>query len=145
MSRDTTMTAHNLEIVGRDISGKAQKVYGQESVLCLSLTVWYGSATKDQRRRLNRVVRNAGRNVGCERPSLEELYCKRTVARSRRIIADRSHPANDVSALAVWRKVQGAEGTDQPAQQQLLSRGHRCSEPGPDCLNTVNVVYCATV
>ena len=70
-----------------------------ESVLCFSLTVWYGSTTKDQRRRLNRVVRNAGRIVGCELPPWEELHCKRTVARSRRIIADRSHPANDLFQL----------------------------------------------
>ena len=58
-----------------------------ENVLCFSLTVWYGSTTEDQRRRLNRVVRNAGRIVGCELPSLEELYYKRTVARSGRILS----------------------------------------------------------
>ena len=52
-----------------------------ESVLCFSLTVWCGSTTKDQRRQLNRVVRNAGRIVGCDLPSLEELHCKRTAAR----------------------------------------------------------------
>ena len=42
-----------------------------ENVLRFSLTVWYGSTTEDQRRRLNRVVRNAGRIVGCELPSLD--------------------------------------------------------------------------
>ena len=52
-----------------------------ESVLCFLLTVWYGSTTKNQRRRPSRVVRNAGRIDGCELPSLEELYCKRTAAR----------------------------------------------------------------
>ena len=52
-----------------------------ESMLCFSQTVWCGSTTKDQRRRLNRVDRNAGRIVGCELTSLEELHCKWTVAR----------------------------------------------------------------
>ena len=52
-----------------------------ESVLRFSLTVWYGSTTKDERRRLNRIIMNAGRIDQCELPSLEELYCKRTVAR----------------------------------------------------------------
>ena len=46
-----------------------------------------------------------------------------------------------VSALVLWEKVLGAEGTDQPAQQQLFPPGHQCSEPGLDRLNTVNVVY----
>ena len=46
-----------------------------------------------------------------------------------------------VSALTLWGKVQGADGTDQPARQQLFPPGHRCSEPLLDCLNTVNVVY----
>ena len=70
-----------------------------ESVLCFLLTVWYGSTTKDQRRGLKRVTRNAGQIVWCELPSLEELYCKCTVARSRWIIADQSHPANDLFQL----------------------------------------------
>ena len=107
-----------------------------ERVLCFSQTVWYGS-TKDQRRRLNRVVRNAGKIVGCELPSLEELYCKRTVPRSRRIIADRSHPANVLfQLLPSGRKYRVLRaGTN-----RLNSRF-----PGLDCLKTVDVVYCATV
>ena len=66
-----------------------------ESVLCFSLSAWFGSTTKDQRRRLSRVVKNAGLIIECELPSLEEMYLclRRSVARSKRIIADQSHPA----------------------------------------------------
>ena len=48
-----------------------------ESVPCFSLPIWYGRTTQDQNRRLNRVIRNAGRIVGRELPSLEEIFTKR--------------------------------------------------------------------
>ena len=70
-----------------------------ESVLCFSLSVWFGSTTKDQRRRPSRVVKNAGRIIGRELPSLEETYLRRSVARSKRIIADQSHPAHSTCQL----------------------------------------------
>ena len=34
-----------------------------ESVLCFSLSVWHDSTTWDRKRRVNRVIRNAGRIV----------------------------------------------------------------------------------
>ena len=67
-----------------------------ESVRCFSLPVWYGSTTQDQMRRLNRVITNS---VGASSRELEEIFTKRSVARSRRTIADRSHPAHDLVQL----------------------------------------------
>ena len=67
-----------------------------ESVLCFSLPVWRGSTTQDQKRRVNRDIRKAGRIVGRLLPS---TFTKRSVARSRRITADRSHPAHDLFQL----------------------------------------------
>ena len=64
-----------------------------ESVLCFSLRIWYGSTTQDQKRCLNRVISSAGRIFGRELPSLEEIFTKRFVARSRRIIADMVPPS----------------------------------------------------
>ena len=43
---------------------------------------------------MQRVVRTAGRTVGCELPSLDQLYTDRTVARCAKIISDPSHPAH---------------------------------------------------
>ncbi len=48
-----------------------------ESVLCSSITVWFGSATKTDIRRLQRTVRTAERIIGTPLPSLQELYTSR--------------------------------------------------------------------
>ncbi|KAK3525591.1 hypothetical protein QTP70_000437 [Hemibagrus guttatus] len=48
-----------------------------ESVLCTSITVWFGSATKSDIRRLQRTVRNAERIIGAPLPTLQELYTSR--------------------------------------------------------------------
>ena len=70
-----------------------------ESALCFSLSVWFGSTTKDQQKHLSRVVKNAERIIGCELPSPEEMYLKRSVVSSKRIIADQSHPAHGLFQL----------------------------------------------
>ncbi|KAL0148195.1 hypothetical protein M9458_056516 [Cirrhinus mrigala] len=43
-----------------------------ESVLCTSITVWFGSATKSDIRRLQRTVRTAERIIGAPLPTLQE-------------------------------------------------------------------------
>ncbi|KAK3545948.1 hypothetical protein QTP70_016960, partial [Hemibagrus guttatus] len=48
-----------------------------ESVLCTSITVWFGSATKSDMRRLQRMVRTAERIIGTPLPTLQELYTSR--------------------------------------------------------------------
>ena len=70
-----------------------------ESVLTFSLCMWYGNTPQRQRDRLERVIRTAGRIIGCELPSLASIYSKRSVARARKIIADVSHPAKELSQL----------------------------------------------
>ena len=65
-----------------------------ESTLTFSICVWYGSTSQQLRNKLERVVRTAGRIVGCELPSLASLYDKRLLARAQKIVADDSHPAH---------------------------------------------------
>ncbi|KAK3555538.1 hypothetical protein QTP86_021797, partial [Hemibagrus guttatus] len=48
-----------------------------ESVLCTSITVWFGSATKSDIRTLQRTVRTAERIIGVPLPTLQELYTSR--------------------------------------------------------------------
>ncbi len=48
-----------------------------ESVLCMSITVWFSSVTKSDLRRQRRVVRTSERIIGTTLPSLEELYLSR--------------------------------------------------------------------
>ncbi len=48
-----------------------------ESVLCSSITVWFGSATKSDIKRLQWTVMTAERIIGAPLPSLQELYTSR--------------------------------------------------------------------
>ncbi|KAK3570810.1 hypothetical protein QTP86_027632, partial [Hemibagrus guttatus] len=65
-----------------------------ESVLCTSITVWFGSATKSDIRRLQRTVRTAERIIGAPQPTLQELYTSRVRKRALKITLDPSHPGH---------------------------------------------------
>ncbi len=70
-----------------------------ESVLCMSITVWFSSATKSDLRRLRRVVRTAERIIGTTLPTLQELYLSRVSKRAGKITLDPSHPAHSLFEL----------------------------------------------
>ncbi len=63
-----------------------------ESVLCSSITVWFGSASKSDIRRLQRTVRIAERIIGVHLPSLQDLYYSRVKKRAGNIITDPLSP-----------------------------------------------------
>ena len=65
-----------------------------ESVLTLSITVWYGSTTVDEKRKIARVIRTASQIIGIKLNSADEIYRQRTLARAHSISTDGSHPAN---------------------------------------------------
>ncbi len=67
-----------------------------ESVLCSSITVWFGSATKTDIRRLQRTVRTAERIIGAPLPSLQELYTSRVRKRAKKVTLDPSHQAHSL-------------------------------------------------
>ncbi len=69
------------------------------SVLCSSITVWFGSANKTDIRRLQRTVRTAERIIGVPMPSLQELYTSRVRKRAKKITLDPSHPAHSLFEL----------------------------------------------
>ena len=70
-----------------------------ESVLTLSITVWYGSATVCDRKRLERVVKTAGAIIGSPLPSVDAIYRSRLLKKAGAIIGDSSHPANHLFHL----------------------------------------------
>src|SRR4029434_6219542 len=70
-----------------------------ESVLCTSITVWFRSATKPDRNRLQRTVRSAGKIIGANLPSIQDLYTSRVSKRAGKIIADPSHPGHNLFKL----------------------------------------------
>ncbi|KAL0173598.1 hypothetical protein M9458_029566, partial [Cirrhinus mrigala] len=70
-----------------------------ESVLCTSITVWFGSATKSDTRRLQRMVQTAERIIGAPLPTLQELYTSRVRKRAQKINVDPSHPCHPLFEL----------------------------------------------
>ncbi len=70
-----------------------------ESILCMSITVWFSSATKSDLRRLLRVVRTAEWIIGTTLPTLQELYSSRVSKRTDKITLDPSHPAHSLFEL----------------------------------------------
>ncbi len=75
-----------------------------ESVLCSSITVWFGSASKSDIRRLQRTVRTAERIIGVHLPSLQDLYYSRVKKRAGNIITDPSHPGHDLFCASPFRQ-----------------------------------------
>ncbi|KAI2647223.1 putative RNA-directed DNA polymerase from transposon BS [Labeo rohita] len=70
-----------------------------ESVLCSSITVWVGAASKSDIRRLQRTVRTAERITGVHLPNLQDLYISRVKKQAGNIIQDPSHPGHNLFAL----------------------------------------------
>ncbi|KAL6107434.1 uncharacterized protein ACO6RY_11070 [Pungitius sinensis] len=67
-----------------------------ECILCSSITVWYAAATAKDKGRLQRVIHSAERVIGCNLPSLQDLFAARTLKRARKIVADPSHPGHEL-------------------------------------------------
>ncbi len=67
-----------------------------ETVLCSSITVWFGSATKTDIRRLQRTVRTAERIIGAPLTILQELYTSRVRKRAKKVTLNPSHPAHSL-------------------------------------------------
>ncbi|XP_061615866.1 uncharacterized protein LOC133470921 [Phyllopteryx taeniolatus] len=59
-----------------------------ESVLCSSITVWFGAATEKDKVRLQRTIKTAERIVGTPLPTLEDLHAARTKRRTCKILLD---------------------------------------------------------
>ncbi|KAM4553429.1 uncharacterized protein V3H82_017873 [Fundulus diaphanus] len=65
-----------------------------ESILTSSITILYAGATTKDKGRLQRVIRSAEKVIGCNLPSLQDLYASRTLRRAGKIVADPSHPSH---------------------------------------------------
>ncbi len=70
-----------------------------KSVLRTSITVWFGSATKSDIRRLQRTVQTAERIIAAPLPSIQELYTFRVRKRAQKITLDPSHPSHPLFEL----------------------------------------------
>src|SRR4029434_4484774 len=61
--------------------------------------VWLRSATKLDRNRLKRTVRSAGKIIGANLPTIQDLYTSRVRKRAGKITADPSHPGHKLFKL----------------------------------------------
>ena len=77
-----------------------------ESILTQSITVWFGHTSAADRKRLGRVIKYASRIIGheAELATIEELYHRRVIKRSKAIIKDEHHPANSLFRLMPHNK-----------------------------------------
>ena len=62
-----------------------------ESVLCFSITVWYGGLTGKSKHKLEKITKS-GRKLGADVVSLSELYEKSMLQIIEKIMSDVSHP-----------------------------------------------------
>ncbi|XP_061643355.1 GRIP1-associated protein 1 isoform X3 [Phyllopteryx taeniolatus] len=70
-----------------------------ESVLCSSITVWFGAATKNNKLRLQRTIKTAEKIVGTPLPTLEDLHAARSKTRACKILSDAPHPGHRLFQL----------------------------------------------
>ncbi|XP_078023582.1 uncharacterized protein LOC144462780 [Epinephelus lanceolatus] len=49
-----------------------------ESIVTSSITIWYAAATAKDKSRLQRIIRSTEKVIGCNLPSLQDLYVSRT-------------------------------------------------------------------
>ena len=70
-----------------------------ESILTSCITVWYGSASVMDRKRLQRVVKTAERIIRTPLPSLKSIYNRRVHRRAASIIKDPTHPQHGLFTL----------------------------------------------
>ncbi len=85
-----------------------------ESVLCSSITVWFGSASKSDIRRLQRTVRTAERIIGVHLPSLQDLYYSRV--KKRQVTSSQTPLTLDTTCLRFSLQ---ADATDLCALEHL--------------------------
>ncbi|KAI4873925.1 hypothetical protein NFI96_030145 [Prochilodus magdalenae] len=65
-----------------------------KSILTTSITIWFGSSTSQERTKLQRIIRTAERIIGCNLPSLQQIYTSRVRKRAGKITSDPSHPGH---------------------------------------------------
>ena len=84
--------------LSKDVLTKFYRVV-DESVLTLSIVVWYDNTTQEYRLKLERIVRSASKIIGTDLPSVESIYYSRLRKKSKSIIEDDYHPARDLFKL----------------------------------------------
>ncbi|XP_061617104.1 uncharacterized protein LOC133471509 isoform X2 [Phyllopteryx taeniolatus] len=93
-----------------------------ESVLCSSITVWFGAATKKDKLRLQRTIKTAERIVGTPLPTLEDLHAARTKTRACKILSDPAHPGHQLFQLLPSDRLLRCPCNDRSAADRIGER-----------------------
>jgi len=64
-----------------------------ESILCFSVTTWYGNISCQQKKKLKKIVKVSSK-LGVNVTSLQDLYDKCTTEQTKKIMKDEQHPLN---------------------------------------------------
>ncbi len=87
-------------------------------------TVWFGSATKSDIKRLQRTVRTAERNICAPLPNLQDFYIARVRKRVKNITLDPTHPSRSLRTVGFWSVLQSTNHQNNQAQEQCLNAGY---------------------
>ncbi len=119
------------EIQGLTSYPEKLSIQGPESVLTQCISVWYGNATNQDCKALQRVVRLASWRIsGSALPSLQDIYLKRCKSRAAKIIKDSNHPGNHFFIIhchlasasgAWWQKTERLRRSFFPQAIRLLN------------------------
>ncbi len=82
-----------------DIDSVRKKARQRMYSTSTSITVWFESATKQDRNRLQRTVRTAERITDADLPSIRDLYMSRVREQAGKITAHPSHPGQNLFQL----------------------------------------------
>ncbi|KAI4903318.1 hypothetical protein NFI96_001962 [Prochilodus magdalenae] len=69
-----------------------------ESILTASITIWFGSSTSQERTKLQRIISTAERIIGCNLPSLQQIYTSRVRSELRKIKTRRAAGPDGISS-----------------------------------------------
>ena len=69
-----------------------------ESILCFSITTWYGNISCKQKNKLKKIVKVSSK-LGANVTSLQDLYNKYSIEQMKKIMKDEKHPLNSKYVL----------------------------------------------
>ena len=107
-----------------------------ESVLCTSITVWFGSATKLDRNRLQRTVRSAEKILGANLPTIQDLYTYSQETGRKNHCRPLTPRTQIIQTPLLWKTLQITVRQNLQTQKQFLP---------PRRLTTEQLTHCGTV
>ncbi len=103
-----------------------------ESILTGCITAWFGNSTAGNSKALQRVVQTARHIVRGELPSLQDIYTRRCIRKTQRIIKDSSHPSHRMlSLLPSGRRLRSIRSHTKQLRDSFFSQAIRLMNNHP--------------